>query len=133
METPAMLTMQPPKPTEAELMILQALWRLGPSTVRTVTEDLARFRRTGYTTVLKLLQIMTEKGLVERDTAQRAHVYRSKYPQEDTQRQLLDDLLRRAFGGATSRLMHQALSGAELSPEEVTEIRSLIDRYAPQA
>jgi len=121
-----------PKPTEAELTILQSLWRLGPSTVRAVNDDLNRFRRTGYTTVLKLLQIMTEKGLVERDTAKRAHVYYAKHSQEETQRQMLGDLLRRAFCGSVSKLVKQALAVGELSSDDMVEIRKVVETQASQ-
>src|ERR1700730_10630353 len=99
----------PSRPTSGELEILRVLWNRGPSTVRGVHEAL-RERRVGYTTVLKLLQIMTEKGLVKRDESQRAHVYQARIPQEQTQTQLVGDLVDRAFGGSPGRLVMQALS-----------------------
>jgi len=114
-----------PRPTEAELSILAVLWRLGPSTVRTVQEELGH--ETGYTTALKLLQIMIEKGLVTRDDSQRTHVYAAAVAREQTQRQLLGHLLDRAFSGSAQQLVMQALSSKPSSPEELSEIRKLID------
>jgi predicted transcriptional regulator len=116
-----------PRPTDAELEILRVLWRRGPSTVRDVHEDLFRSRTTGYTTVLKLLQIMTEKGLVRRDERERAHLYQTRLPQEETEKQLVGDLVDRAFGGSSARLVMQALSGRTASPEELSNIRRMID------
>jgi len=116
-----------PRPTPAELEILRVLWERGPSTVRDVQEILQRVRRTGYTTVLKLLQIMTEKGLVSRDENARAHVYQARLGQSQTQRQLVRDLLDRAFGGSVASLVMQALSGRRTSPDEITKIRLLLD------
>ena len=120
----------PPRPTDAELAILRVLWRLGPSTVRQVHEALEEggAQATVYTTVLKLMQIMTEKGLAERDESQRTHIYRSAYPEERTQQQLVDDLLERAFGGSARKLAMQALSSEKASAEELAEIRELLDR-----
>jgi BlaI family transcriptional regulator, penicillinase repressor len=117
-----------PRPTPAELEILGVLWASGPSTVREVHERFARERPTGYTTVLKLLQIMTEKGLVRRDEAARAHVYEARLPQEQTQRQLVRDLLDRAFGGSATKLVMQALSARKAPREELARIRELLDR-----
>jgi BlaI family transcriptional regulator, penicillinase repressor len=120
-----------PKPTEAELAILRVLWARGPSTVREVHEAVQRGRpsgqTTGYTTVLKLLQIMTEKGLVTRDERTRSHVYRARLSEDTTQRQLVTDLLDRAFGGSAARLVMQALDVSPASPEELKEIRRLLD------
>ena len=112
-----------PRPTESELAILRVLWAEGPSTVRAVHAALAG--ATGYTTVLKLMQIMAEKGLVERDEHQRAHVYRATVPAEITQRQLTADFLERAFGGSATRLMMQLVSG-HASPEELVELRRML-------
>jgi BlaI family transcriptional regulator, penicillinase repressor len=117
-----------PRPTDAELAILNVLWERGPSTVRDVHEALAATQATGYTTVLKLMQIMTEKGLVVRDERQRAHVYEAKSTEQRTQRQLLADLMDRAFGGSQTKLVLQALSGRKASAEELSEIRQLLDR-----
>lgn len=116
-----------PRPTDAELGILRVLWRRGPSTVRQVHEDLERRSPTGYTTVLKLMQIMTEKGLVERDESQRAHVYAARLPEEQTLGQLVGDLLDRAFEGSSSRLVMRALESRPATREELAEIRRLLD------
>src|SRR6058998_2238557 len=118
----------PPRPTDAELAILSVLWERGPSTVRDVHDALSSQQATGYTTVLKLLQIMTEKGLVVRDEAQRAHIYEARYSEQKTQRQLLADLVDRAFGGSAAKLVLQALSGRKTSAEELSAIRDLLDR-----
>lgn len=115
------------KPTDAELGILRVLWQIGPATVRDVHARLAAERNTGYTTVLKLLQIMTEKGLVQRDETGRAHVYRAAHSEEQSQRHLLRDLADRAFGGSTQKLVLQALSARPASPEELAEIRRMLD------
>ena len=119
---------QPPRPTDAELAILTVLWERGPSTVRDVHDELNRHTATGYTTVLKLLQIMTEKGLVVRDEAQRAHIYEARYSEQKTQRQLLSDLVDRVFGGSAAKLVMQALSGRKANPDELGAIRNLLDR-----
>ncbi|HVG11196.1 MAG TPA: BlaI/MecI/CopY family transcriptional regulator [Thermoanaerobaculia bacterium] len=116
-----------PRPTDAELAILRILWRRGPSTVRQVHEDLERRSLTGYTTVLKLLQIMTEKGLVERDESERAHVYVARLPEEQTLGQLVGDLLDRAFEGSSSRLVMRALESRPATREELSEIRRMLD------
>jgi predicted transcriptional regulator len=114
------------KPTDAELGILRVLWARGPSTVRQVAEALGR--EAGYTTMLKLLQIMTEKQLVVRDEAERTHVYQAAYTEDQTQRQLVSDLLDRAFGGSAAKLVLQALAGNKTSPDELAEIRKLLDK-----
>ena len=116
-----------PRPTDAELAILRILWERGPSTVRQVHEQLARERVTAYTTALKLLQIMTEKGLVERDERERTHVYEAKLSEDQTQRQLVRDLLDRAFGGSAGKLVMQALATKRASADELREIRKVID------
>jgi predicted transcriptional regulator len=116
-----------PRPTDAELAILEVLWQ-GPATVRQVQGALNRQRPTGYTTVLKFLQIMTDKGLVTRDESQRTHVYQTRLSQADTQRQLVGDLLDRAFGGSSQKLVMQALSARKASPEELDQIRQLLDQ-----
>ena len=116
-----------PRPTEAELAILGVLWDRGPSTVREVQDALAATRPVGYTTVLKLLQIMSEKGLVRRDERERAHVYAAQAPAEQTQRQLVGDLVDRAFGGSAARLVQQALSSKKASPAEIARIRQFLD------
>lgn len=116
-----------PRPTDAELAILGVLWQQGPSTVRQVHEVLSVDRPIGYTTVLKLMQIMTVKGLVERDETQRTHVYRPQMSAERTQRQLVADLLDRAFQGSAQKLVMQALSTGKVSADELAEIRALLD------
>ena len=116
----------PPRPTDAELNILRALWRLGAATVRQVQAALGGEEATGYTTVLKFLQIMTEKGLVERDESTRTHMYRPKLSEQSTQRQLLRDLVGRAFGGSVQKLVVQALSTERSSVQELRELRRLI-------
>ena len=117
-----------PRPTPAELEILRVLWDRGPSTVRDVQERLEQARPTGYTTVLKLLQIMIDKGLVRRNETARAHVYSARAPEEKTKQQLVRDLLERAFGGSASELVMQALAGRKTSREERARIRELLDR-----
>lgn len=116
-----------PRPTDAELAILRVLWRLGPATVRQVQEEMNQTQQTGYTTVLKMLQIMTEKGLVKRDESERTHVYEASLPEEETQRQLVDDLLERAFGGSARQLVLHALSAKKTSRKELAQIRQLLD------
>ena len=115
------------RPTDAELAILRVLWSRGPSTVRQVHEALSRDRETGYTTVLKLMQIMTEKGLVERDESERTHVYQARFTQEATQQRLVSDLLDKAFGGSASQLVMQALAAKPASADELAQIRRLLD------
>lgn len=117
-----------PRPTDAELGILRVLWERGPSTVREVHEVLHSDEGgSGYTTVLKLMQIMTDKGLVERDESNRAHVYKARATQQKTQRQLVTDLVDRAFGGSTAQLALQALSTKKTSREELAELRRMLD------
>lgn len=118
-----------PRPTDSELGILRVLWRRGPSTVREVHEALreASGGESGYTTTLKLMQIMTDKGLVVRDETQRAHVYAARASEQRTQRQLVSDLLERAFGGSPAQLAMQALSTKRTSPEELSQLRALLD------
>jgi predicted transcriptional regulator len=115
-----------PRPTPGELEILRVLWGRGPSTVREVHEALGA-RDTGYTTALKLLQIMADKGLVVRDETARAHVYAARALEGDTQRQLVRELLDRAFGGSAAKLVMHALSGRQASAEEIAGIRRLLD------
>jgi len=117
------------RPTDAELAILGVLWRKGPSTVRQVHEALADARETGYTTTLKLMQIMAEKGLVTRDESARTHVYTAGASRDDTQRQLVSDLVDRAFGGSAAALVLQALSAHPASAQELAEIQQLIKDY----
>ena len=116
-----------PRPTDAELAILRILWQRGDCTVRQVHDELSRERPSAYTTALKMLQIMTEKGLVRRDDSERTHVYQSRLTEEQTQRQLVRDLVDRAFGGSASKLVLQALSARRATEEELGEIRKLIE------
>ncbi len=116
------------RPTHAELAILRVLWERGPSTVREVHEALVRGAATGYTTTLKLLQIMVEKRLARRAEEGRLHRYRAAVTESDTQRRMVSDLVERAFGGSTAGLVMQALSSKPASPDELDQIRRLIDR-----
>ncbi|MBV8846839.1 MAG: BlaI/MecI/CopY family transcriptional regulator [Bryobacterales bacterium] len=118
-----------PRPTDAELEILTVLWSRGPSTVRDVHETILQRKPAQYTTVLKLLQIMAEKGLVRRDEKQRAHVYAASRPPEWTQRQLAGDLMQRAFNGSAKSLLLGALSARRASKQELQEIRRMLDEY----
>src|ERR1700722_386099 len=120
---------KPPRPTEGELAILRVLWDGGPATVRQILHTLNQTKPTGYTTALKLLQIMTEKGLVERDELVRPQVYRPSCPREQTQRQLVRDLLHRAFGGSVRTLVLHALAEKKSSTEELAELEKLLDRF----
>ena len=115
------------RPTDAELSILRVLWKRGPSTVREVHRELSRERAIVYTTVLKLLQIMTEKGLVSREEVGRAHVYQAMQSEEQAQRRLVVDLLDRAFDGSAEQLVMRALTARKASPEELAQIRRLLD------
>lgn len=115
------------RPTDAELEILKVLWERGACTVRDVFEVLSAARETGYTTTLKLMQIMFEKGLVSRDESQKSHVYKARAKQQATQRMLVTDLLTRAFGGSTEKLVVQALAAKKASKEELAEIRRLLN------
>ena len=117
------------KPTDAELAILRVLWSRGPSTVRDVAVEMGR--EGSYTTVLKLLQIMADKGLVRRDEAARTHVYEAAASEDDTQRQLVGDLLDRAFDGAAGQLVLRALEDGKVTPDELTEIRKLLEKRSP--
>ena len=113
-------------PTESELGILRVLWDREPCSVREVHEAIAATKPVGYTTVLKTLQIMFDKGLVKRDERQKAHLYRSALPAPRMQKQLVDDLVERAFGGAADQLVMHALSGRKATPEEIEKLRSLL-------
>ena len=122
-------TPPPPRPTDAELEILTVLWSRGPSTVRELHEVLAQRKATQYTTVLKFMQIMADKGLLLRDDSQRAHIYKAAKPREWTQQQLAGDLLERAFSGSAKALLIGALSARKASKEELAELRKLLDDY----
>jgi predicted transcriptional regulator len=115
-----------PCPTESELAILRVLWEREPRSVREVHDVIALTKPVGYTTVLKTMQIMFEKGFVKRDERQKAHLYRAALPAPRVQKQLVDDLVERAFGGAADQLVMHALSGRKASPEEIAQLRSLL-------
>ena len=123
----------PPKPTDAELEILTVLWARGATTVRDVHETIASRRPTQYTTVLKQLQVMAEKGLVLRNEDQRAHIYEASRPREWTQKQLAGDILQRAFNGSAKSLMMGALSSRKASKQDLAELRALLDEYEKRA
>jgi predicted transcriptional regulator len=122
-----------PRPTESELEILQVLWQHGPSTVRFVNDTLNERRggEIGYTTTLKLLQLMHEKGIVARDDSNRTHVYRAALREQETQGMLIDRLLEAAFGGSALKLVQQALGNRKTSREELDQIRNLLDNIDP--
>ena len=123
----------PPRPTDAELEILTVLWSIGPATVREVHNLVSRRRPAQYSTVLKFMQIMVEKGLVRRDEKQRAHIYEASRPREWTQRQLAGDLLERAFSGSAKALLVGALSAHKATKAELAELRRLLDDYRKEA
>ncbi len=120
---------KPPRPTDAELEILTVLWSRGPTTVREVHEAICARKPTQYTTVLKMLQIMAEKGLVRRDEKQRAHIYKAAQPREWTQRQLAGDLLQRAFNGVGAEPDAGRAFRSKASKEELSELRRLLEEY----
>jgi BlaI family transcriptional regulator, penicillinase repressor len=117
------------KPTASELEILQVLWERGPSTVRDVYEAVRASKPVGYTTILKLLQIMTAKGTVRRNEEERAHIYEAREPAEKTKRKLAADVLQRVFDGSASQLMLHALASRRGSKQEIEELRQLLDEY----
>lgn len=123
------MTQELPRPTNAELEILTVLWSVGPATVREVYDVIRRRRPAQYSTILKFMQIMAEKGLVHRDEKQRAHVYEAARTREWTQRQLASDLMERAFSGSAKALLVGALSAKKATKEELAEIRKLLDKY----
>jgi predicted transcriptional regulator len=116
------------RPTDAELSILNVLWEHGPLTVRDIQRTMNEVRATGYTTVLKLLQIMTDKGLVDRDESVRPQIYKARYSRSHTQRRLVTDLLHRAFDGSVRELVLQALATKKSAPAELEAIEKLLDR-----
>jgi BlaI family transcriptional regulator, penicillinase repressor len=127
------MTGEPPRPTDAELEILTVLWSIGPATVREVYDVISRRRTAQYSTVLKFMQIMAEKGLVRRDEKQRAHIYEAARPREWTQRQLARDLLDRAFSGSAKALLIGALSARKATKQELAELRKLLDEHSKEA
>ena len=115
------------KPTDAELDILNVLWKKGPSTVREVHEEIQLHKSLGYTTILKQMQIMVEKGLLTRDTSKRTHVFQPAVSQDSTQKGLVSRLMDAAFGGSATKLVMQALGNRKTSAEELDQIRALLD------
>jgi len=115
-----------PQPTDSELEILHVLWMHGPSTVRFVNDLLNKKKKTGYTTTLKLIQIMTEKGLLKRDNSSRIHIFTPAVKEEETQTKIIDKMLGLAFGGSASKLVLQTLGNNKTSPEELEKIKQLI-------
>lgn len=122
-----------PRPTDAELELLNVLWARGPSTVREIHEEISTKRATGYTTVLKMLQIMAGKGLVDRDEVYRVHVYKAAIPQEETQRALVTDLLDRVFNGSAAKLVLHALESKKASAEDRALIQKMLTQYDGEA
>ena len=116
-----------PRPTDAELAILRVLWEKGAATVREVHQELSRTRGQGYTTVLKFLQIMTEKGLVRRDDSARSHIYRASAAPEKMQRSMVKEMVQKLFAGSTRALVQQALGAGKVTPAEIAEIRRTLD------
>ena len=125
----AFMASTPRRPTEGELAILQVLWDGGPQSVPDIQRILNQAKPTGYTTVLKLMQIMTTKGLVRRNEEQRAHVYEAQQPAEKTKRQLAADVLQRVFDGSARELMLHALAGHRSSKTEIEDLRRLLDEH----
>jgi len=123
------MSAMPPRPTDAELELLTVLWSIGPATVREIYTAVSRSRPAQYSTVLKFMQIMAEKGLVERDEGPRAHIYKAAKPREWTRQQLAGDLLQRAFNGSAKALLIGALSSRKASKKELAELRKLLDDY----
>ena len=117
------------RPTRAELEILSVLWRSGPCSVRDVRNILARSKPTGYTSVLKTMQVMTAKGLVERDERRRPQIYRARYSQDRTQKQFVSDLIQRVYGGSVKALVMHAVGTRKPSPEDLEAIEKLLDRF----
>jgi len=119
-------------PSNSELEILHVLWRKGPQTVRQIHPALRRKREIGYTTVLKTLQVMAEKGLVTRDETERSHVYRAAVPEKSVKRRLVSDMLDRVFEGSAANLVLQALSTKRATPEDIRRIRKLLNAQTPE-
>jgi predicted transcriptional regulator len=117
------------KPTDSELEILKILWQNGPSTVREVHDEIKKNKSAGYTTILKLMQIMHEKELVERDESSRAHIYTANIQESDTEQSLVSDLMDRVFGGSAQKLVMRALESKSASKEELSQIRSLLEKF----
>lgn len=127
-----MANQETPQPTDREVQILRILWDNGPSTVRKVNKEMNRQQPTGYTTTLKLMQIMTEKGLLVRDKSQFKHIYEPAITEEKTQKQLVGDLLDKVFSGSAEKLVMRALSAKKVSAAELAKIRRIIDKMGGQ-
>ena len=123
-----MTTSLPSKPTDSELEILRLIWQHGPSSVRFINDELNETKKVGYTTTLKIMQIMNEKGLLEREEEGRMHIYRAALKAEETQKQLLDRFVETAFGGSSMQLVMQALGKHTTTPEELKELKKLINK-----
>jgi len=123
------MTTEQIRPTKLELAILRVLWESGPRSVRDIQTILSESKPTGYTTVLKMVQIMTEKGLVERDETVRPQIYRARYSQDRTQKQLLRDFIQRAYGGSVKALVMHALATRKSSAKDLEAIEKLLDRF----
>jgi predicted transcriptional regulator len=123
------MTTQPIRPTALELTILRVLWDVGPRSVRDIQRILNDTKPTGYTTVLKMLQIMTDKGLVERDETVRPQIYRARHSQDHTQKHLVRDLIQRAYGGSVKAMVMHALGTRKASPKDLEAIEKLLDRF----
>ena len=126
------MTTERPAPTNAELEILGILWQHGPQTVKQVHEVIRPTRDVGYTTILKLMQLMAEKGLLERDESERSHIYRAAVAEKKVKKRLLADLLERAFDGSTASMVQQLLAAKRTSPKELDEIRAMLDEHRKQ-
>jgi BlaI family transcriptional regulator, penicillinase repressor len=121
-----------PAPTNAELEILGILWQHGSQTVKQIHEIIRPTRDVGYTTILKLMQLMTEKGLLERDESERSHIYTAAVPEKKVKKRLLSDLLERAFDGSTTSMVQQLLSAKRATPKELDDIRAILDEHRKQ-
>ena len=126
-DTSIIMAKKKPQPTDSELQILQLLWQYGASSVRNINDVLNEKREVGYTTTLKMMQIMREKELVLRDDSQRTHIYSAAIKEQDTQKRLLDNFVESAFRGASMKMVMQALGNHEASEEELSEIKALIE------
>ena len=118
-----------PKPTDSELELLRILWKLGPATVRQVHESQEPAKTSGYTTTLKLMQIMAEKGLVQRDESAKAHLYSASFTEQHARKRMVGELVDRLFAGSTAQLVLHALANRKSSPKELDEIRQLLGNY----
>lgn len=123
---------QPIQPTASELEILQILWKSGPLSVRDVHDVISAHKSSGYTTTLKIMQLMFEKGLLSRESEGRKHIYRAAIEEETTQGRLLDNFMQKAFGGSAVKLVMQALGGGRTSKKEIEEIKAYLNQIQPK-